>query len=183
MSYPHDEYGPAMRQSTHPNRRGCLDLPRRRRLRSRRRRRPNCDRDDARDRIGPATQAEPPAGTTQRARHQHHERTFAAHPSNRSTKVPKDIVDFVDGLIKEGKAGSRAIVITRALQRECRRSIAARDAEILARTGSDLDADCVVSCDNIVTVPARVLGPQIGVLLLDQEDALTTAIHAALDLD
>jgi len=34
-----------------------------------------------------------------------------------------------------------------------------------------------------VTVPANALGPQIGVLLLDQEDALTAAIHAAFDLD
>jgi mRNA interferase MazF len=41
----------------------------------------------------------------------------------------------------------------------------------------------VVSCDNIVTVPAGALGRHIGVLLPSQEDALTEAIHAAFDLD
>ena len=46
-----------------------------------------------------------------------------------------------------------------------------------------LDADGIISCDNIVTVPANVLGPQIGVLLIDQEPALTAAIRAAFDLD
>ena len=46
-----------------------------------------------------------------------------------------------------------------------------------------LDADGVISCDNIVTVPASVLGAQIGVLLIDQEAALTAAIRAAFDLD
>jgi len=45
------------------------------------------------------------------------------------------------------------------------------------------NAPGVVSCDNIVTVPASALGPQIGVLLPVQEDALTAAIHAAFDLD
>jgi mRNA interferase MazF len=42
---------------------------------------------------------------------------------------------------------------------------------------------CVVSCDNIVTVPASALGRQIGYLLPAQEAALTAAIHAAFDLD
>jgi mRNA interferase MazF len=40
----------------------------------------------------------------------------------------------------------------------------------------------VVSCDNIETIPAMALGPQIGTLLAAQEDALTDAIHAAFDL-
>ena len=42
---------------------------------------------------------------------------------------------------------------------------------------------CVVSCDNIVTVPKSALGRQIGYLLPTQEAALTAAIHAAFDLD
>jgi mRNA interferase MazF len=41
----------------------------------------------------------------------------------------------------------------------------------------------VVSCDNIVTIPASALDRQIGYLLPAQETALTTAIHAAFDLD
>jgi mRNA interferase MazF len=55
--------------------------------------------------------------------------------------------------------------------------------EVPVGPANGLDADGVISCDNIVTVPASLLGSQIGVLLLDQEDALTTAIHAAFDLD
>lgn len=46
-----------------------------------------------------------------------------------------------------------------------------------------LDHACVVSCDNIVTVPKSALGRQIGYLLPAQEAALAEAIHAAFDLD
>ncbi|HEY7920018.1 MAG TPA: type II toxin-antitoxin system PemK/MazF family toxin [Streptosporangiaceae bacterium] len=41
----------------------------------------------------------------------------------------------------------------------------------------------VISCDNIVTVPAAALGRQIGYLLPAQEAALTNAVQAAFDLD
>jgi mRNA interferase MazF len=41
---------------------------------------------------------------------------------------------------------------------------------------------CVVSLDNLVTIPAADPGRQIGYLLPDQELALTEAIHAAFDL-
>lgn len=46
-----------------------------------------------------------------------------------------------------------------------------------------LDHDCVVSCDNIVTVPKTNLGRQIGFLLPHQEPALSEAIQAAFDLE
>ena len=46
-----------------------------------------------------------------------------------------------------------------------------------------LDQASVISCDNIVTVPAAALGPQIGYLLPAQEAALTKAVQAAFDLD
>lgn len=58
-----------------------------------------------------------------------------------AVRLPEDLVEFVDGLIRDGKAGSRAIVVARALERERRRSIAARDAAILARAGGDADMD------------------------------------------
>ncbi|CAN5586551.1 hypothetical protein BH20ACT17_BH20ACT17_19260 [soil metagenome] len=45
-----------------------------------------------------------------------------------------------------------------------------------------LDTDGVISCDNVVTVSSSALGRQIGVLLPDQEAALSTAIRAAFDL-
>jgi mRNA interferase MazF len=46
-----------------------------------------------------------------------------------------------------------------------------------------LDQASVISCDNIVTVPAAALGPQIGYLLPAQEAALTKAVQAAFDLE
>ena len=46
-----------------------------------------------------------------------------------------------------------------------------------------LDHASVISCDNIVTVPKSALGRQLGHLLPAQEASLTTAIHAAFDLD
>jgi mRNA interferase MazF len=45
-----------------------------------------------------------------------------------------------------------------------------------------LDRKSVVSCDNIVTVPARTLGRHVGHLLARQEAELAEAIRAAFDL-
>lgn len=55
--------------------------------------------------------------------------------------------------------------------------------EVPVGPANGLDAGSVVSCDNIVTVPASALGRQIGMLLPAQEHGLTEAIHAAFDLD
>ncbi len=46
-----------------------------------------------------------------------------------------------------------------------------------------LDANSVVSCDNIITVPSATLGRQLGILLPEQEPLLTEAILAAFDLE
>lgn len=55
--------------------------------------------------------------------------------------------------------------------------------EVPVGKSNGLAAASVVSCDNIVTVPSAALGRQIGVLLPNQERALTAAIQAAFDLD
>jgi mRNA interferase MazF len=55
--------------------------------------------------------------------------------------------------------------------------------EVPVGPANGLDHACVISCDNIVTVPKNTLGRQIGYLLPAQEVALTAAIHAAFDLD
>lgn len=68
-----------------------------------------------------------------------------------AVRLPEDIVEFVDGLVRDGKAGSRAIVVTRALERERRRSIAARDAIILAGAGPDADMDSLA--DHVANAP------------------------------
>jgi mRNA interferase MazF len=46
-----------------------------------------------------------------------------------------------------------------------------------------LDHPGVISCDNVVTVPTSTLSRQIGRLHPEQEVALTTALHAAFDLE
>jgi Arc/MetJ-type ribon-helix-helix transcriptional regulator len=54
-----------------------------------------------------------------------------------AVRLPDDLVSFVDEVVDSGAERSRAAVVTRALERERRRAIAVRDAEILARTGPD----------------------------------------------
>jgi Arc/MetJ-type ribon-helix-helix transcriptional regulator len=56
-----------------------------------------------------------------------------------AVRLPDELVDFVDGVVDSGGGRSRAAVVARALERERRRLAAARDAEILARTGPDPD--------------------------------------------
>lgn len=55
--------------------------------------------------------------------------------------------------------------------------------ELPVGRANGLDSPGVVSCDNIVTIPASALGRQIGVLLPAQEADLSETIHAAFDLD
>jgi mRNA interferase MazF len=55
--------------------------------------------------------------------------------------------------------------------------------EIPVGPANGLDHPSVVSCDNVVTIPAAALGRQIGRLLPEQEPILTAALHAAFDLD
>ena len=55
--------------------------------------------------------------------------------------------------------------------------------EVPVGAANGLEQDSVISCDNIVTVPAAALGRQIGVLLPVQEAALTEAIRLAFDLE
>lgn len=54
-----------------------------------------------------------------------------------AVRLPDDLVEFVDELVVAGGGRSRAAVVTRVLERERRRAVAARDAEILARSGPD----------------------------------------------
>lgn len=54
-----------------------------------------------------------------------------------AVRLPDELVEFVDDIVDSGNGRSRAAVVTRALERERRRAIAERDAEILARTGPD----------------------------------------------
>ena len=54
-----------------------------------------------------------------------------------AVRLPDDLVEFLDEVVGSGSERSRAAVVARALERERRRAMASRDAEILARTGPD----------------------------------------------
>jgi len=54
-----------------------------------------------------------------------------------AVRLPDELVDFVDEVVHAGAQPSRAAVVTRALERERRRIVAERDAEILAGAGPD----------------------------------------------
>lgn len=58
-----------------------------------------------------------------------------------AVRLPEEIVEFVDELVSEGKASSRAAVVSRALERERRRALAAREVEILIESGDYPDMD------------------------------------------
>lgn len=73
-----------------------------------------------------------------------------------AVRLPEDIVAFVDELIREGKADSRAMVVTRALQRERRRAIAARDAAILAGADAGDDADMDSLAGHVAHAPLDI---------------------------
>jgi Arc/MetJ-type ribon-helix-helix transcriptional regulator len=54
-----------------------------------------------------------------------------------AVRLPDDLVDFVDEIVSAGTGRSRASVVAQALERERRRVVAARDAQILAHAGPD----------------------------------------------
>ena len=56
-------------------------------------------------------------------------------------RLSDELVAFVDKIVESGRERSRAAVVTRALEREQRRMVAARDAEILAATGPDPEVE------------------------------------------
>ncbi len=59
-----------------------------------------------------------------------------------AVRLPEELVEFIDQLVSDGRASSRAAAVSQALRRERRRQIAARDAAILAADPGpdDLDA-------------------------------------------
>ena len=54
-----------------------------------------------------------------------------------AVRLPEDIVEFIDQAVHDRQVPSRAAFVQRALERERRRLIAARDAAILAEHAGD----------------------------------------------
>ncbi|MGC3993741.1 MAG: ribbon-helix-helix domain-containing protein [Propionicimonas sp.] len=61
-----------------------------------------------------------------------------------AVRLPDEIVAFLDRSVAEGRAGSRAALVTAALEREIRRQAAVTDAAILRRQGPADDLDELV---------------------------------------
>lgn len=62
-----------------------------------------------------------------------------------AVRLPETQVEFLDALVKNGLAPSRSEVISSAVEREIRRRMAERDAEIIRRTGPADDLDDLVN--------------------------------------
>jgi Arc/MetJ-type ribon-helix-helix transcriptional regulator len=71
-----------------------------------------------------------------------------------AVRLPDDLVDFVDEIVSSGAGRSRAAVVTRALERERRRVVARRDAEILARAGQD--PELLVLAEHAASLPSAL---------------------------
>ncbi|MDQ6909422.1 MAG: antitoxin [Actinomycetota bacterium] len=72
-----------------------------------------------------------------------------------AVRLPDDMVEFIDRLVDQGKASSRAAVVAGAVDRERRRQMAERDAAILAEVGDDPDLD------GLAEFSARTLLPDL----------------------
>jgi len=55
--------------------------------------------------------------------------------------------------------------------------------EVPVGAANGLDKPSVVACDHVTTIPKEAIGSRIGLLLDDQERALSAAIRDAFDLD
>lgn len=61
-----------------------------------------------------------------------------------AVRLPDPVVAFLDEEVAAGRVASRAALVASALEREMRRLLAERDAEILRREGSADDLDGLV---------------------------------------
>jgi Arc/MetJ-type ribon-helix-helix transcriptional regulator len=70
-----------------------------------------------------------------------------------TVRLPDELVEFMDRLVGDNKASSRASVVARAMERERRRELAERDAAILAVQGDydDLDGLAVAAGGTVLT--------------------------------
>lgn len=62
-----------------------------------------------------------------------------------AVRLPEEVVDFIDGEVDQRHVESRASFVLKALERERRRLIAARDAEILDGATADDDFDALAA--------------------------------------
>ncbi|MDO5535019.1 MAG: ribbon-helix-helix domain-containing protein [Propionibacteriaceae bacterium] len=61
-----------------------------------------------------------------------------------AVRLPDEMVAFLDQAVAQGKAPSRAALVSAALEREMRRQAAEQDAAILREQGAADDLDALV---------------------------------------
>ena len=61
-----------------------------------------------------------------------------------AVRLPDEVVAYLDRAVAAGDAPSRAALVTSALEREMRRRLAERDAELLRRSTGQDDLDALV---------------------------------------
>ncbi|WP_434142134.1 ribbon-helix-helix domain-containing protein [Leucobacter sp. gxy201] len=61
-----------------------------------------------------------------------------------AVRLPERMVEFLDNAVAEGRASSRAALVSSAIEREMRRMLAERDVELLQRHGAADDLDGLV---------------------------------------
>lgn len=61
-----------------------------------------------------------------------------------AVRLPDELVAFLDQTVASGRAPSRAAIVTSAVEREMRRLLAERDAQLLRQHGSTDDLDDLV---------------------------------------
>jgi Arc/MetJ-type ribon-helix-helix transcriptional regulator len=81
-----------------------------------------------------------------------HSGTICGVSTQIAVRLPEELVEFIDRLVADGRASSRAAVVSQALQRERRRELAVRDAAILAAAGND-DDDLDVLAEHAARTP------------------------------
>ncbi len=62
-----------------------------------------------------------------------------------AVRLPDEMVAFLDRSVASGKAASRAALVASALEREMRRQLAERDAELLSEAGATDELDDLVA--------------------------------------
>ncbi len=62
-----------------------------------------------------------------------------------AVRITDELVAFLDRSVDSGKAASRAALVASALEREMRRQLAERDAELLAKAGATDELDDLVA--------------------------------------
>lgn len=71
-----------------------------------------------------------------------------------AVRLPDEMVAFLDKAVADGKATSRAALVSAAVEREMRRQAAETDASILRKVGAADDLDSLVNwTTNHIDVP------------------------------